>query len=79
MSSIKCNLDGNTIVESSVPSRRRYEFTPSNNFTIPIDETNSIAEGFVWRIDVSDLLSKKRQYRACCMGQDVNLNLFEEV
>lgn len=78
MKYIKCNLDGTIIVEYSVPSKRRYTFTSTNN-TIPIDETNTSAEGFVYRQDVPDLLSKKRLYKACCGGDDSNLDVFVEV
>ena len=77
MKYIKCNLDGNTVVDA-IPSRKRYVFSPDNS-TMPIDETNTVAEGFVHRVDVLDLLSKKRFYRACCGGQDSNLNIFEEI
>ena len=77
MKFIKCNLDGNTVVDA-IPSRRKYTFTPDVK-TIPIDETNSLAEGFVYREDVPDLVSKRRMYRACCGGNDSNLSIFEEV
>ena len=78
MKYIKCNLAGNTIVEMAIPSRRKYVFSPENS-TLPIDEQNSFAEGSIHREDVPDLLSKRREYRACCMGDDVDLNIFVEV
>ena len=77
MKYIKCNLDGNTVVDA-IPSRKHYIFTP-DNLQMPIDETNTLAEGFVHRVDVSDLISKKRIYRACCGGNDVNIDIFEEI
>lgn len=78
MKYIQCNISGHIIVEMTVPSRRKLEFTPEIP-TLPIDETNSIAEGFVWRIDVPDLLSKKRQFMGCCMNEHTNLDIFVEM